>query len=355
MASGGDRIVWRLVIGLAAFSALSAIGGGIELVVWPHGNEFVPKELIAGTPFPSFTIPGLLLAVVVGGTNLVCTVLAWRRSRWAVDATLLAGGGLTIWIAAELALMRTVHWLHLLYGGLGLSILVLGIALALRSGSARHRWIVVVTLAEALGFLVPMGVGGLTAQAEIEAWPQAGIMAAAGMLEGLAFGFGQALVLGLPIRRARYALQSAVAAGLVWGAVMSMMALAESGPTIVVWLSIVPVVVFGLTAIGTAQWLELRHHAPRAHRWIGWTALAWAVALPMSFLPGPLVDETTPAATMIVLWVCAGLLMAYTMAVLTWQGVRRLSTGTDRHAPGRRGGLSQAVSDRAGIPTSARA
>jgi hypothetical protein len=76
-----------------------------------------------------------------------------------------------------------------------------------------------------------------------------------------------------------------------------------------------------LFAIGGAQWIELRHHRVPARRWIGWTALAWLVALPLSFAPGPLVDETTPLAAHIVLWGCGGVLMAYVMALITWRGV----------------------------------
>jgi len=75
----------------------------------------------------------------------------------------------------------------------------------------------------------------------------------------------------------------------------------------------------GLFAIGAMQWLELRRAA-----WIGWTALAWVVALPFSFLPMPFVDLTTPMAAMAALWACAGLMMAYVMALITWQGAKRL-------------------------------
>jgi hypothetical protein len=81
----------------------------------------------------------------------------------------------------------------------------------------------------------------------------------------------------------------------------------------------------GLAAIGSAQWLELRRHAGPARRWILWTALAWAVGLPFSFAPAPFVDESTPLASHLVLWGCGGLLMAYAMALVTWQGVRRLN------------------------------
>ena len=80
-----------------------------------------------------------------------------------------------------------------------------------------------------------------------------------------------------------------------------------------------------LGSIGTAQWIELRHHVPRAQRFIAWTAVAWLAALPLSFAPSPLVDESTPLATSIVLWSSSGGLMAFVMALVTWQGVRRVA------------------------------
>lgn len=45
---------------------LTAIFGGIELMVWPRGNEYLPLlECLDVTGFTSFYVPGLLLAGVV--------------------------------------------------------------------------------------------------------------------------------------------------------------------------------------------------------------------------------------------------------------------------------------------------
>lgn len=110
----------------------------------------------------------------------------------------------------------------------------------------------------------------------------------------------------------------------VWASVMTMMLVAPSLPLPVMLVFGVPGAIVALFAIGTAQWLELRHHVVRARAWIMWTALAWLVALPLSFLPAPLVDATTPFAVHVALWTAGGFLMALVMALVTWQGVRRL-------------------------------
>lgn len=317
----------KLIIGLALFSAVSSIAGSIELVVWRTGNRYLPLALLEHTPFASFLVPGLLLGVAVGVPSLLCATLAWRRSRAAVDVTLLAGGALTVWIVAELAMMRGLHVLHGIYGGLGLLLLSLGVRAAWRSPLPRHRWMVLVTLAETAGFLVPACAGAVTASAGVSDRWQAAAVIASGLVEGLALGAGQAWAFPLPVRRTRYALLTALGAGIVWSTVMLLMSMAktESLPAAGVILGGIVTAIVGLTAVGACQLLELRRHSRNARRWIAWTALAWAVALPASFAPGPFVDESTPLWSTVVLWGCGGLVMAYVMTLITWQGARRLS------------------------------
>lgn len=316
----------RTVGALAVFSAISSIAGGVPMLLFPDGGGVLPLSMLEGSPFSTFLVPGLLLAFVIGGTSTACAVLALRRSPFAIDATVLAGGALTVWIVAEIAMMRSFHWLHALYGGLGLAMLTLGVEAALRSSIARLRWTVSVTFAETLGFAVPGLAGIVGSRAGLDGASLAALVIAAGCVEGFACGAGQAWAMPLPIRRLRFAVWTGVAAGTVWAiafALIEWFGRAEVGPAWMIVGSVLAAAT-GLTAIGGAQWIELRHVANAAHRWIGWTALAWVVALPWSFLPGPAVDESTPAVVHFALWSCAGALMAYTLAQITWQGARRL-------------------------------
>jgi hypothetical protein len=328
-SAGRHEVPWRTgIVALALTSAVSALGGGIALVLGCGESESVPPlRLLAHTPFASFRVPGLVLASAVGGTSLGCALLVWRRSRAAADATILAGGALTVWILATAAMMRELPWLHGVHGALGLAILGLGVRAGWSSHRARHRWITGVTLAETAGFLAPAWAGILSTRGVgAGQLAQAALLVGAGLVEGLALGAGQALVFPLPVRRRRYALLTALGAGAVWLGVMSTM-LVAGHPAVPLPFQVTLGLAAGgtgLLGIGGAQWIELRHHTPLAHRWIGWTALAWAVALPLSFTPSPFVDERTPIASHVALWGCAGLLMAYVMALITWQGVRRL-------------------------------
>ena len=57
---------------LVSFLAVTALLSGIMLISNPDGKIMnLSVSLLEGTPFKDFTIPGVLLAVLVGGTNLL--------------------------------------------------------------------------------------------------------------------------------------------------------------------------------------------------------------------------------------------------------------------------------------------
>ncbi len=50
-----------------------------------------PVEMLAGSPFKSYTVPGLALFVLVGGSALVAMILMIRRHPMAALASAVAG------------------------------------------------------------------------------------------------------------------------------------------------------------------------------------------------------------------------------------------------------------------------
>lgn len=186
-----------------------------------------------------------------------------------------------------------------------------------------RRWFLRVTLAESVGYLAPAFAGVFASLGGASAWTEVAVMAVAGAFEGACLGAGQAWALDgvVPVRRGPYVLGTALAASAVWTFVMATIALSTvEGPPL--WL--LPLGVPALLSIGAAQAWVLRGELPNPTRWIGWTALAWILALPMSFTPGPLVDETTPLPVHLVLWPLGGVLMAAVMAVVTGLGMKRM-------------------------------
>ncbi|MBY8851781.1 hypothetical protein K7G98_27165 [Saccharothrix sp. MB29] len=80
-----------------------------------------------------------------------------------------------------------------------------------------------------------------------------------------------------------------------------------------------------LGSIGTAQWLLLRHHLPRAGRWIAATAAAWLLGLAVFLgFTMPLWHPGQALATAVLIGIAGGLLMAATTAAVTGFALRRL-------------------------------
>jgi hypothetical protein len=101
--------VLRIVlIVLDAFLALTAVAGGIGLLA---GVNAPPVEMLAGSPFRSYTIPGLALLVIVGGSALVAAVVVLRRQRWGALASGVAAAMIVGFEIVEvLALLAGALW-----------------------------------------------------------------------------------------------------------------------------------------------------------------------------------------------------------------------------------------------------
>ena len=92
---------------LTALTGLTAVAGGAALVVGSVASSalggIVPdRSFLAGSPFTSYLAPGLLLAVVVGGTQLLAAVLVGRDARSGPIAAAVAGFGMLIWIFVQM-------------------------------------------------------------------------------------------------------------------------------------------------------------------------------------------------------------------------------------------------------------
>ena len=80
MKHKGIRIT--LVV-IEACISLGAIGGGIALLRGAMG-QWLPVAFLQGTPFSDYSIPGLLLTVVVGGGMLLAAATQFIAREWAV-------------------------------------------------------------------------------------------------------------------------------------------------------------------------------------------------------------------------------------------------------------------------------
>ena len=133
----GSEVIRAVLVLLDALVALSAGGGGVALAFGFEGGRFAP-DLLNGTPFASYVVPGLILAIVVGGSAAfaAATTALWPR----VGPTASAGAGLVLmgWIAGEVLILsdpRARSWFEAIFFAVGLSMATLGLIGARIPGS----------------------------------------------------------------------------------------------------------------------------------------------------------------------------------------------------------------------------
>ena len=144
--SGYPRGLYGLTVCLL-FLAVNALFGGGSMLAAPNGSPLgLEQEWIAGTPFASYLIPGLILFALFGVGGLVCIYALWRRPQfnslnriaarthehWAWLITLLLGIGIIIWIIVQVVMIQRFHPLQVVIMLLGILILALDAAPTMR-------------------------------------------------------------------------------------------------------------------------------------------------------------------------------------------------------------------------------
>jgi len=109
------------------FNTLSSFAGGIGFLV--TGDLGMPLSLLEGSPFSNFTVPAIILLIVVGGTQTVASVLLIARRESALLWSAIAGFGMVIWIFVETVILRGGSFLQALYFATGTLQLVCVVAL----------------------------------------------------------------------------------------------------------------------------------------------------------------------------------------------------------------------------------
>ncbi|GAA2085473.1 hypothetical protein GCM10009840_23260 [Pseudolysinimonas kribbensis] len=193
------------------------------------------------------------------------------------------------------------------------------------------RWIVAVTVGEAVGFAVAAAIAVVVTVSGMN--PALGLLliVSGGAVEGALLGIGQVVGLGrfAPARR-RWIGATSAGAAAAWGIGLmpSTIGLNDLTP------AVIPLVALGavllLSMIPVAQWLAIRHR-PRSLRWVPASMGSWAVAAAWTAAPSPFIDEGSPLALVAGLYVVAGLLMALTIASLTAPLARSVFTAGPRN------------------------
>jgi hypothetical protein len=112
--SGGIAIAGLLLLGIGA------LAGGVALASKPDGSVMqFDVGLLAGSPFPDYFVPGLILGGLFGVGSLAVAVMGLRHWLVAPFLAFAIGCAQMIWIVVELAIIREFSFLHPTMFGIG--------------------------------------------------------------------------------------------------------------------------------------------------------------------------------------------------------------------------------------------
>lgn len=129
------------LVGLLLFQGLSGLAGGYGLVADPSGAALgLPLEWLAGSPFSTYLIPGLILLLVLGVGPLIGAYLVAFRKPGGGAAAVAIGASLVIWIGVQIAIVGYQPFppqlpFQVLYGLVGAIILALGVRVRTHTAS----------------------------------------------------------------------------------------------------------------------------------------------------------------------------------------------------------------------------
>lgn len=121
---------------LVSFIAVTSLLSGLLMISNPDGKIlYLSLSLLQGTAFKNFLIPGILLTAFVGIPNLLAVFYNMQRHpnryNWAIAGGVMICG----WIIIQMIMIHAIHWLHFIYLGAGLLIILIAYQL-------KGKWVV---------------------------------------------------------------------------------------------------------------------------------------------------------------------------------------------------------------------
>lgn len=126
-----------LLIFLHFFLGIGALFGGGLLIVSPDGSILsMPLNMLQGSPFNNFLIPGIILFMGLGILPLVTAIFLisekplktvdklrlYKEIHWSWNISLYIGFILIIWITVQIYVIQSVAVIHAFYIFLGMLI-----------------------------------------------------------------------------------------------------------------------------------------------------------------------------------------------------------------------------------------
>jgi len=122
-----ERPLTILTFVVLLFTGVTAMAGGISLMLDRYGDVIgIPLNLLYGSSFSNYLIPGLLLFGVIGIGSLAAALILWKKAEISWVTTMLAGVALVIWIIVQVSIIGYVSKLQPIMFIIGVLEFVLG-------------------------------------------------------------------------------------------------------------------------------------------------------------------------------------------------------------------------------------
>ncbi|GAA5032461.1 hypothetical protein ACFQRL_04470 [Microbacterium fluvii] len=118
MSDRARRAEWAWLKVIAWFNLVSAMIGAVGLIGF--GGMGIPLEWLHASPFTTYVWPGVILGVVVGGSQALALLATHGRYRLASGMNVAAGLVMMTWIFVEIAMMLVWSPLQGIYFAAGL-------------------------------------------------------------------------------------------------------------------------------------------------------------------------------------------------------------------------------------------
>jgi len=113
--------------------AVGAIPAGLAMVLKPDGSIMhLPIDILQGSPFKDFLIPGLYLLGVNGLAGLAVAIICFVHSRYSAIIGMVLGICLVLWIIVQLLTTGLISWMQPAYFTVGLVEITLGLLIMRR-------------------------------------------------------------------------------------------------------------------------------------------------------------------------------------------------------------------------------
>ncbi len=122
------RPILKVLMIMHFFVGVGALGGGLAAILNPYEPLGISVEPLAGSPFDSYLVPGLILFTVIGLGHIFSGTAVLFKSRHQGYISSVFSWALMIWIAVQCWILGGVVFLHVLYFMIGLA----GAVLAMR-------------------------------------------------------------------------------------------------------------------------------------------------------------------------------------------------------------------------------